>query len=86
MALPWPARDPSPHNPPPHRFKQIRDDKAKLHPMLIPYSELTDTEKAYDLDLAIETLKVLQVRFARAVQRSCAVACKCFSTARAAER
>jgi hypothetical protein len=39
-------------------FSQTRDDAAKKHPMLIPYEELSDTEKAYDLDMALETLKV----------------------------
>ena len=37
----------------------MRDDAKKLHPMLIPYDELTDVEKAYDLEMALETLKVL---------------------------
>jgi hypothetical protein len=43
------------------KFAVVRDDAAKLHPMLIPYDELSDVEKAYDLDMAVETLKVLQV-------------------------
>ena len=37
---------------------QVRDDAKKLHPMLIPYDELSDVEKAYDLDMALGTLKV----------------------------
>ena len=40
---------------------QVRDDAKKLHPMLIPYDELTDVEKAYDLEMALETLKVRDV-------------------------
>jgi ryanodine receptor 2 len=34
-----------------------RDDVQKLHPCLVPYSELPDSEKAYDRNAAIETLK-----------------------------
>ena len=36
-----------------------RDDLAKLHPDLVPYAELTETEKQYDRSSAMETLKVI---------------------------
>jgi RyR domain len=36
-----------------------RDDKARKHPLLVPYSELPESEKAYDRRLATETLKVI---------------------------
>ena len=39
-------------------IRQVRDDAKKLHPMLIPYEELSAVEKAYDLDMALGTLKV----------------------------
>ncbi len=36
-----------------------RDDAAKLHPDLIPYSDLPDSEKDYDRQSAMETLKAI---------------------------
>ena len=36
-----------------------RNDAAMTHPLLVPYSELPDSEKDYDRGLAIETLKVI---------------------------
>lgn len=36
-----------------------RDDTLKKHPDLIPYSELTDSEKEYDRQTAMESLKAV---------------------------
>ena len=36
-----------------------RDDGAKKHPDLVPYDELSDSEKHYDRDTAMETLKAI---------------------------
>lgn len=36
-----------------------RDDKLKKHPDLVPYSELTDGEKQYDRDTAMNTIKLI---------------------------
>ena len=36
-----------------------RDDVQKTHPCLIPYDELPDSEKEYDRNTAIETLKLI---------------------------
>ncbi|MBQ2245363.1 MAG: Ryanodine receptor Ryr [Oscillospiraceae bacterium] len=36
-----------------------RDDQKKTHPCLIPYEELTDSEKAYDRNTALETLRLI---------------------------
>lgn len=36
-----------------------RDDRNKKHPSLIPYSELSDSEKEYDRNTAVETLKAI---------------------------
>ena len=36
-----------------------RDDKLKKHPDLVPYSKLTDGEKQYDRDTAMNTIKLL---------------------------
>ena len=36
-----------------------RDDTTKKHPCLVPYAELPDSEKVYDRNTAMETIKVL---------------------------
>jgi len=36
-----------------------RDDSSKQHPGLVPYGELADSEKEYDRNSAVETIKVL---------------------------
>lgn len=36
-----------------------RDDKRKLHPCLVPYEKLPDSEKEYDRRTAIQTLKAV---------------------------
>lgn len=36
-----------------------RNDEAKEHPCLIPYEDLPESEKAYDRNTAMETLKVI---------------------------
>lgn len=36
-----------------------RDDEKKHHPCLIPYDELSDGEKEYDRNTALETLKMI---------------------------
>jgi hypothetical protein len=41
------------------RFGTRRDDVARTHPDLVPYAELPDTEREYDRQLAITTLKVV---------------------------
>lgn len=38
-----------------------RNDKKKEHPCLIPYESLPESEKEYDRQIAIETLKVIQL-------------------------
>lgn len=38
---------------------RVRDDAAKQHPDLVPYSELAESEKHYDRDTAMETLKAI---------------------------
>lgn len=40
-------------------FGSVRDDAKKQHPCLVPYSELPESEKAYDRDTAISTLKFI---------------------------
>lgn len=36
-----------------------RDNEQKRHPCLIPYAELPESEKAYDRQAAMETLKAI---------------------------
>jgi hypothetical protein len=36
-----------------------RDDAAKRHPDLVPYAELSESEKQYDRITAMETLKAI---------------------------
>lgn len=37
-----------------------RDDEKKQSPCLVPYSQLPDSEKQYDRDMAMNTLKLLR--------------------------
>lgn len=36
-----------------------RNDRERKHPCLVPYAELTEEEKAYDRNTAMETLKLI---------------------------
>ena len=36
-----------------------RNDALRHHPDLIPYEELADTEKAYDRNTSMETIKII---------------------------
>lgn len=40
-------------------YGQKRNDSLKQHPCLIPYQELSNEEKLYDRDSAVETLKLI---------------------------
>ena len=40
-------------------YGAIRDDAQKKHPCLIPYEELPESEKAYDRNTALETLRLI---------------------------
>ena len=40
-------------------YGPVRDDAKKQHPCLVPYSELPESEKAYDRETAIGTLKAI---------------------------
>jgi hypothetical protein len=41
------------------RYGLRRDDSRKEHPCLVPYEQLPESEKQYDRNTAIETLKVI---------------------------
>jgi ryanodine receptor 2 len=40
-------------------YGNMRDDINKLHPCLVPYEELPESEKEYDRATSLETLKVI---------------------------
>jgi hypothetical protein len=40
-------------------YGKERNDKRKEHPGLVPYSQLSESEKEYDRNTAIETLKTI---------------------------
>jgi ryanodine receptor 2 len=41
------------------KFGNTRDDAKKEHPCLVPYFQLSDSEKEYDRISAIETIKLI---------------------------
>ena len=40
-------------------YGDSRDDVNKKHPCLVPYEDLTESEKEYDRNTSLETLKVI---------------------------
>ena len=40
-------------------YGEVRDDSLKTTPCLVPYDELTDSEKEYDRNTALQTLKLI---------------------------
>ncbi len=42
------------------RYGEKRDDKAKTTPCMVPYEELSEEEKSYDRNTALETLKLIR--------------------------
>ena len=40
-------------------YGEKRDDDKKTTPCLVPYSELSDSEKEYDRNTAIQTIKLI---------------------------
>jgi hypothetical protein len=40
-------------------YGEVRDDANKKHPCLVPYEDLSESEKEYDRNTAMETLKVI---------------------------
>lgn len=40
-------------------YGEKRDDEKKTTPCLVPYSELSESEKEYDRNTAMETLKLI---------------------------
>ena len=42
------------------RYGAERNDKEKLHPDMVPYSELPEGEKYYDRDMALNTIRLVK--------------------------
>ena len=42
-------------------YGETRNDEKKTTPCLVPYSELSDSEKEYDRVTALQTLKLIMV-------------------------
>lgn len=40
-------------------YGEMRDDEKKCHPCLVPYEQLPESEKDYDRDTSMETLKLV---------------------------
>lgn len=40
-------------------YGEKRDDAQKHHPCLVPYEDLSDSEKEYDRNTSLETLKLI---------------------------
>lgn len=40
-------------------YGHVRNDDLKQHPCLIPYEELSESEKEYDRNTSLETLKAI---------------------------
>ena len=41
------------------KYGETRNDELKTHPGLVPYEELPDSEREYDRQTAIQTLKLI---------------------------
>ena len=40
-------------------YGEKRDDAAKTHPCLVPYNDLPESEKDYDRNTAMQTIKLI---------------------------
>lgn len=40
-------------------YGPVRDDERKQHPCLVPYEDLPESEKVYDRNTAMETLRLI---------------------------
>ena len=49
-------------------YGEKRDDVLKIHPCLVPYEELSESEKEYDRNTSIETLKFIVAKGFRIIK------------------
>ena len=52
------------------KYGEKRDDNKKETPCLVPYDELPESEKEYDRNTAIETLKLI-IKLGYIIEKSC---------------
>ena len=50
-------------------YGDTRDDEKKTHPCLVPYEELSESEKDYDRNTSMETLKLI-IRLGYRIEKS----------------
>ena len=50
-------------------YGEARDDGNKTHPCLVPYEELSESEKEYDRNTSMETLKLI-IRLGYKIEKS----------------
>jgi hypothetical protein len=43
------------------QYGPVRDDSRKQHPSLVPYEELSESERKYDVIMAEELLKAITI-------------------------
>ena len=41
------------------KYGDVRDDEKKQHPCLVPYEELSESEKEYDRNTSMQALKLI---------------------------
>jgi len=41
------------------QYGEVRDDRTKSHPNLVPYEELSESDRDYDRITSLETLRVI---------------------------
>lgn len=51
------------------QYGEQRDDARKLHPCLVPYNQLPESEKEYDRNTAMQTIKSI-VKLGYKIERS----------------
>ncbi len=49
-------------------YGETRNDEQKTHPCLVPYDELSESEKEYDRNTSMETLKLI-IRLGYTIQK-----------------
>lgn len=51
------------------RYGPVRDDAQRLHPCLVPYDQLSESEKEYDRITSMESLRLIY-RFGFRIEKS----------------
>lgn len=51
------------------KYGEVRNDEKKEHPCIVPYAELSESEKEYDRNTALETLKLI-IKLGYSIEKS----------------